>query len=114
MQVPSVMMALVNPSKSAISYFIYMFVICFYFTLKGKSLIESVGLVPQEPTDLLISDSVINECIASDSDSDSGGRVSETPGAFTVFCYYRVTLGGHKSRELVSRACHAGNCDLHP
>ena len=38
-------------------------------SLKGKSLIESVGLVPQEPTDLLISDSVINECIASDSDS---------------------------------------------
>ncbi len=38
-------------------------------TLKGKTLIENVGLVPQEPTDLLISDSVMNECIASDSDS---------------------------------------------
>jgi energy-coupling factor transport system ATP-binding protein len=38
-------------------------------TLQGKLLIESVGLVPQEPTDLLISDSVSKECIASDSDS---------------------------------------------
>ncbi|MFY8204343.1 MAG: ATP-binding cassette domain-containing protein, partial [Actinomycetes bacterium] len=37
--------------------------------LQGKLLIESVGLVPQEPTDLLISDSVSKECIASDSDS---------------------------------------------
>jgi energy-coupling factor transport system ATP-binding protein len=37
--------------------------------LQGKLLIESVGLVPQEPTDLLISDSVSKECISSDSDS---------------------------------------------
>ena len=49
-------------------------------TLKGKSLIESVGLVPQEPTDLLIADSVINECISSDSDSDA------VPGTtFSIF-----------------------------
>jgi len=39
-----------------------------------------VGLVPQEPTDLLIADSVINECIASDSDS---GAVPGT--TFNIF-----------------------------
>lgn len=37
--------------------------------MTGRELIANVGLVPQEPTDLLISDSVAKECIASDSDS---------------------------------------------
>jgi len=39
--------------------------------LSGKDLINSVGLVPQEPTDLLISDSVSKECLASDNDADA-------------------------------------------
>ena len=39
--------------------------------LQGYDLISTVGLVPQEPTDLLISDSVLNECVASDKDSNS-------------------------------------------
>jgi energy-coupling factor transport system ATP-binding protein len=39
------------------------------FFLQGKDLVSSVGLVPQEPTDLLISDSVLKECEASDSDA---------------------------------------------
>ncbi len=37
--------------------------------LSGINLIKTVGLVPQEPTDLLLSDSVLKECQASDKDA---------------------------------------------
>jgi energy-coupling factor transport system ATP-binding protein len=37
--------------------------------LSGIDLIKKVGLVPQEPTDLLLSDSVLKECLASDKDA---------------------------------------------
>jgi len=37
--------------------------------LTGIELIKNVGLVPQEPTDLLLSDSVAKECQASDKDA---------------------------------------------
>jgi len=37
-------------------------------TLRGRELVHRVGLVPQEPTDLLVSDRVGEECAASDRD----------------------------------------------
>ena len=37
-------------------------------TLRGRALVSRVGLVPQEPTDLLVADRVGEECAASDRD----------------------------------------------
>jgi len=37
-------------------------------TLRGRELVRRVGLVPQEPTDLLVADRVREECAASDRD----------------------------------------------
>jgi energy-coupling factor transport system ATP-binding protein len=37
-------------------------------TLRGRDLVRRVGLVPQEPTDLLVADRVGEECAASDRD----------------------------------------------
>jgi len=37
--------------------------------LSGNELIKTIGLVPQEPTDLLLSDSVLKECQESDRDA---------------------------------------------
>ena len=37
-------------------------------TLRGRDLVRRVGLVPQEPTDLLVADRVAEECAASDRD----------------------------------------------
>jgi energy-coupling factor transport system ATP-binding protein len=37
--------------------------------LRGKELVRRVGLVPQEPTDLLVSDRVSAECISADHDA---------------------------------------------
>jgi energy-coupling factor transport system ATP-binding protein len=36
--------------------------------LRGRELVSRVGLVPQEPTDLLVADRVGDECVASDRD----------------------------------------------
>jgi energy-coupling factor transporter ATP-binding protein EcfA2 len=39
--------------------------------LRGRDLVRRVGLVPQEPTDLLVADRVGEECAASDRDCDA-------------------------------------------
>ncbi|HET7901524.1 MAG TPA: ATP-binding cassette domain-containing protein [Candidatus Nanopelagicales bacterium] len=44
-------------------------------TLRGRDLVSRVGLVPQEPTDLLVADRVGDECTAGDRD---GGAVPGT------------------------------------
>ncbi|MEO6821532.1 MAG: ATP-binding cassette domain-containing protein, partial [Candidatus Nanopelagicales bacterium] len=38
-------------------------------TLRGRDLVHHVGLVPQQPTDLLVADRVDSECAASDTDA---------------------------------------------
>lgn len=47
-------------------------------TLRGRDLVSRVGLVPQEPTDLLVADRVGDECTAADRD---GGAVAGTTRA---------------------------------
>jgi energy-coupling factor transport system ATP-binding protein len=39
--------------------------------LRGRDLVSRVGLVPQEPTDLLVADRVGEECVAADRDSSA-------------------------------------------
>ena len=47
-------------------------------TLRGRELVSRIGLVPQEPTDLLVADRVGEECTAADRD---GGAVPGTARA---------------------------------
>jgi energy-coupling factor transport system ATP-binding protein len=42
-------------------------------TLRGRDLVHHVGLVPQQPTDLLVADRVDSECAASDLDAGAAG-----------------------------------------
>jgi energy-coupling factor transport system ATP-binding protein len=47
-------------------------------TLRGRELVRRVGLVPQEPTDLLVADRVGEECAASDRDCGVGPGTTRT------------------------------------
>jgi len=42
-------------------------------SLRGRDLVSRVGLVPQEPTDLLVADRVGDECAAADRDARAAG-----------------------------------------